>query len=144
MSKNNGRGLALGALIAGAVGYVAGILTAPKAGKETRQDIQNAAIKAKKEAETKLKGLHAELDTLINEGKKKATSAKATSKKELDAALKNAQKAKVKAREMLSAIHEGDAADEDLKLAIDDVKSSIDHLSKFLKKSNGQKSSKKA
>jgi gas vesicle protein len=134
MAKNTGRNWAVGALVAGVAGYVAGILTAPKSGKETRKDIQSAALKAKREAEAKLKTLHAELDDLIAEGKQKATSAKATGKKELDTALKAAQAAKKKAREMLSAIHEGDADDEDLQAAITEVKSSIKHLGAFLKK----------
>ena len=34
---------ALGALFAAAIGYIAGILTAPKSGKETREDLKNAA-----------------------------------------------------------------------------------------------------
>ncbi len=134
MGKNTGRNFALGAVIAGAAGYLAGILTAPKSGKETRKDIQTTALKAKREAENKLKELHAELDKLISLGKAKAKTAKTTGKKDLDAAIKKAQAAKDKAREMLSAIHEGDADDEDLKSAINDVKSSIDHLGKFLKK----------
>lgn len=42
---------ALGTAVAAGIGYVAGILTAPKSGKETRQNIQDQAIKAKKESE---------------------------------------------------------------------------------------------
>lgn len=134
MAKQTGRNWAIPALVVGAAGFVAGILTAPKSGKETRKDIQATAAKAKRDAEAKLKALHAELDGLIAQGKAKATNAKATTKKELDAALATANVAKKKAREMLSAVHEGDAADEDLQAAIKEVKSSIKHLGMFLKK----------
>jgi len=46
MSKDTGKKVALGALIAASVGYVAGVLTAPKSGKETRQDIKNTGRKS--------------------------------------------------------------------------------------------------
>ena len=42
--------IALGALIGAAAGFVAGILTAPKSGKETREDIKNVANDAKDKA----------------------------------------------------------------------------------------------
>lgn len=44
MSKGK---FAVGALVAAAAGFVAGILTAPKSGKETREDLKYAALKAK-------------------------------------------------------------------------------------------------
>jgi hypothetical protein len=56
-----------------------------------------------------------------------------TGKREWKEALSKAEDAKAKAREMLSAIHEGDADDHDLDQAIKDIKSSIAHLKKYLK-----------
>lgn len=44
MSKGK---IALGALFGAVTGFVAGVLTAPKSGKETRTDIKDAAVKAK-------------------------------------------------------------------------------------------------
>jgi gas vesicle protein len=126
MGKNKGRNLALGTVLVALAGYVAGILTAPKSGKETRKDIQKKAAQAKSEAEKKLKALHSELNDLISSGKKKAGDAKATAKSELSDALQKAQIAKDKAREMLSAIHEGDADDKDLQKAINEVNSAIE------------------
>jgi gas vesicle protein len=41
---------AIGALLGAAAGFVAGILTAPKSGKETREDIKDTAVKAKNTA----------------------------------------------------------------------------------------------
>lgn len=48
MSKNK---FAIGAIIGAAAGVVAGILTAPKSGKETRADLKNKAGDLKKKAE---------------------------------------------------------------------------------------------
>jgi len=131
MSKNNGRNLAVGALLVGLAGYVAGILTAPKSGKETRKDIQKKAAKAKSEAEKKLKSLHSEISELITAGKKNAKNISGSLKGDLDGALEKAQAARAKAREMLSAVHEGDAEDKDLQAAIKEVTSAIDHLKRF-------------
>lgn len=132
--KNNNKKLAIGTAIAAAAGYVTGILTAPKSGKETRKDIQSAAVKAKTETEKKLKQLHSELGKLIDQGKLRASSAKATAKTELDKAVASAQAAKDKARQVLSAIHEGDAEDDDLKNAVKEAKQAVADLKVYLKK----------
>lgn len=132
--KNESKKFAIGAAVAAITGFVAGILTAPKSGKETRMDIHNASIKAKAETEKKLKKLHSELGGLIDEGKTKASKAKTVAKAELDKAVKAAQAAKEKSREMLSAIHEGDAEDEDLKNAVKEAKQAAADLKVYLKK----------
>lgn len=130
----DGRKFAFTALLLGIIGYLTGILTAPKSGKETRKDIQNKAIKAKTEAEKKLKTLHSELSSLIETGTSKAKIAKKSAQTGLSNALDKATRAKEKAREVLSAVHEGDADDKDLQKAIDDVNSAIDHLKKYVSK----------
>lgn len=132
--NKEGRKVAVGAVIAAAAGYVAGILTAPKSGKETRKDLQNVAVKAKTEGEKKLKVLHSELGDLIEEGKKKSKDLASTAKGEFNEALAKAQRAKDKAREVLSALHEGDSEDQDLKKAINNSKKAIDNLKAYLKK----------
>lgn len=132
--QKTGRNIAFGALLAGIVGFVAGILTAPKSGKETRKDISDKAIKAKTEAEKRLKIAHSELDKLITKGKKKANTAKSTAKSGLADSMEKAQKAKEKAREMLSAMHEGGADDKDLQAAIKEVNNAIEHLKKYVAK----------
>lgn len=132
--KNGGRNIAIGALFIGLAGYVAGILTAPKSGKETRKDIQKKAARAKSEAEKKLKSLYSELNDLISTGKQRTQAMKSSAKSELTDALNKAQIAREKAREILSAVHEGDADDKDLQKAITEVKSAIEHLKKYVTK----------
>lgn len=126
--------LAIGSLIAAGIGYIAGILTAPKSGKQTRKDIHNASLKAKAEAEKKLKLLHSELNDLIAKGTAKAAKLKSAGKKELVELVANAQLAKDKAREILSAVHEGDADDKDLQKAVNEASKAVDHLKKYLNK----------
>ncbi len=50
MSKGK---FAIGALIGAAIGAAAGILTAPKSGKETREDLKKKADSVKADAEKK-------------------------------------------------------------------------------------------
>jgi gas vesicle protein len=47
-----GNKLAIGAIIGAAAGIVAGVLTAPKSGKETRDDIKRKASEAKDKVAT--------------------------------------------------------------------------------------------
>jgi gas vesicle protein len=135
MSKdsNNVKKFAIGATIAAAAGYVAGILTAPKSGKETREDIGRTARKAKNEAERTLKNLQGELINLIDQSKQQASKLGTSAKQELDAAVAAAQTAREKARQILSGFHEGDVDDKDLQKAIKEVNKAIEHLRKFLK-----------
>jgi gas vesicle protein len=113
---------------------VAGILTAPKSGKQTRNDIKEATSKGLLEAEKELKKLHTELTKVIDEAKSKSDELSGKAQKELVTLLEKAKDTKEKAREMLSAIHEGDAEDDDLKRAVKNANEALDHLREYLKK----------
>ena len=125
---------ALGALLAGIAGYVAGILTAPKSGKETRQDIKEGVEHGMAEAEKQLKKLHTQMSDLLGEAKTKATTLKGTAQSDLQTAIEKTTAAKEKARLLLSALHEGGAEDKDLKKAIDEANKAVAHLKTYLKK----------
>jgi gas vesicle protein len=132
--QNTIKKIAIGSTIAAAAGYIAGILTAPKSGKETRTDIKEATDRGIAEAEKDLKKLHTELDKVIKEAKTGRGKLGKKAEKDLGGLLDKAKDTKEKAREMLSAIHEGDAEDRDLKKAIKDANDAIDHLRDYLKK----------
>lgn len=132
--RNALKKMAIGSAVAAAAGYVAGVLTAPKSGKETRQDIKEAADKGWTQAEKELKKLHTDLDKVIKDSKKTGDKVSAKTKKELDTLVEKAQDTKEKARQVLSAVHEGDAEDKDLKQAIKEANEAIEHLRDYLKK----------
>lgn len=132
--RKRDRNVAIGTLIAAGIGYAAGVLTAPKSGRETRKDLQRAAIRAKREAEENFKSLHAELSKLIATAKRHGKSMTSAKKEEFDQAVNKAQKAKSKVGEILSSIHEGDAEDKDLQKAIEEVNAAIKHLRKYIDK----------
>lgn len=132
--RKRDRNVAVGTLIAAGIGYAAGVLTAPKSGRETRKDLQKAAVQAKKEAEKNFKGLHTELTKLISTSKKHGQKLAGAKKAEFDKVVESAQAAKKKVGEILSSIHEGEAEDKDLKKAVKEVNNAIDHLRKFIEK----------
>ncbi|USN95411.1 MAG: YtxH domain-containing protein [Candidatus Nomurabacteria bacterium] len=135
MSSNNGSKFAVGAMLGVVVGLVAGILTAPKSGKETRKDLKDTATKVFAEAEKRLKVLYSELDVLITKGKSKAGDLSGRSKEELDKALDVAQKAQVKAKEVISAVRGGETTNPELEKAIKEVTSAKNQLKKYLQSS---------
>ena len=134
MGKGTVKKFALGTLVAAAAGYVAGVLTAPKSGKETRADIKDVTAKGITEAEKQLKKLHTELNGLIEDAKLRGANANDKARKELDDIVDKAKVAKEKARVILSAIHEGDAEDQDLQKAIKEAHTAIKHLKTYLSK----------
>jgi gas vesicle protein len=132
--KKGAKKIAVVTLAAAAAGYLAGILTAPKSGKETRKDIKDNATKGYAEAEKQLKKLHTELNQTLEEAKVKVATLNGKAREELEAATAVAKQGKEKAREILSALHEGEAEDKDLQKAIKDAKTSLDHLKTYLTK----------
>ena len=134
--KSTDKKIALGTVIGIAAGFIAGILTAPKSGKETRKDIKDASSKVINEAEKRLKVLYAELDEAIVKATQKAKAYKGKGRDKLDQLVDKAKDAKQKAKDMLSAIRSGDAEDPDLKEAIAQSIEAKNHLLDYLKKNN--------
>lgn len=128
------RKFAIGAAITGLIGYIAGILTAPKAGKETREDIKNKAGETYAAAEKELKKLHTELNDLISDASEALSKLKGKSGEGLHEAIEKSQVAKQKARELLSSLHDGEAEDKELQKAITEASKAIEHLKEFLTK----------
>jgi gas vesicle protein len=126
--------IALGTLVAGAAGYIAGLLTAPKSGRATREDIKTATDNTISKTERELKKLHTELNELLSESKKRGTKVQGKAREEYQDVTEMAVKAKQKARELLSALHEGDADNKDLQRAMTEASKAIKHLRAFLKK----------
>ena len=135
MSKDANKKFALGALIGAAAGVITGLLTAPKSGKETRQDIKDTANKVVVEAEKKLKSLYKDLTVLIEKGTKRLSTESGKAKKELEKNLDKAKTAQSKAKEVISAIKSGEAASPDLKKAIKEISDAKEHFKDYLKQS---------
>lgn len=115
-------------------GYLAGILTAPKAGRETRADIGSAAQAGLDKAEQQLSDVVAELSNLLESTKVQVADLSDKARVEFEEATAKAKMARDKAREVLTAVHEGGAKDNDLNLAVVQADRALNHLREYLKK----------
>lgn len=131
--QHSGRKIAIGALVAGAVGYVTGILTAPKSGKETRDDIAGKASDLKDEGAERLEDLRNELEELISTAKDKTVALSAKAREEFNEAVVAAKDAKSKAGTVLKAAKAGEADDPDLNRAIKQASQAKKNLGKYFK-----------
>lgn len=125
---------AIGAGIAAGIGYLAGILTAPKSGKETRQDIKDKASEAYTAAGEELQKLHAELDDILAEATERINTLRGKGKATLDDAVKKGETAKSKAMEVMESLKTGEAEDKDLQKAIVEATKAVENLRNYLKK----------
>jgi gas vesicle protein len=134
MAKNNsGRKWALGALIAGAAGYVGGILTAPKSGKETREDIADKAVDVKNDTRVELENLQDDISDLLAKAKAKAESLGSQAREEINEAVLRAKDVQSKTSVILKAMKAGEAEDPELNKAVKQAKQAKKNLSKYLK-----------
>lgn len=115
-------------------GYLAGILTAPKSGRETREDMRRAAKSTMSEAEHQLKNISSELADMLDEARRRGSEMGDQARRELDDLSIKARIARDKAREVVTAVQEGDAKDDDLRLAVTQANLALNHLKEFLRK----------
>lgn len=131
--QHTGRKIALGSALAGVAGYLAGILTAPKSGKDTREDIADKADDLKDDAADQLVGLNDELKELIKTTKVKTIALSSTARAEFNEAVVRAKDAQNKAAQVLKAAKAGEASDPDLNKAVKQARQAARNLGKFLK-----------
>ncbi|OGL25893.1 hypothetical protein A3E49_00160 [Candidatus Saccharibacteria bacterium RIFCSPHIGHO2_12_FULL_49_19] len=135
MGKDNhtGRNIAIGAAIAGAVGYVTGILTAPKSGKETRADVAAKAGDLKQAALEEVVQLQGELKDLLARAKSETIALSGKARAEFNEAVARAKDAQSKLTTMLKAVKAGEAEDPELNKAIKQARAATKNLSKYFK-----------
>lgn len=133
MANNNKGKYALGAVLAAVTGYVTGILTAPKSGKETREDIAAKAGEAKSVAEDQLHKAEAELKEIAAKIQSQKNELSGKARIELNQAATKAKKAQDKAGQILKAARAGKAKNPDLNSALKQAKEAKKSLAKFLK-----------
>jgi gas vesicle protein len=97
----------------GGKGVVTGLLTAPKSGKETREDIKNKAGEIKGSAERKLKEAHKELGKLSDEAKLKAKELQGKAKEEAEELGKKADELRERVKAAITSIKSGDDDNDD-------------------------------
>ena len=135
MAKENhtGRKIAIGAAIAGLFGYLTGILTAPKSGKQTLADIAKKAGDIITKAEIELAELQVELKDIIKAVKNKSVALSAKARAEFNEAVIIAKDAHNKAASVLKAVKAGQAEDPELNKALKQARAASKNLAKYLK-----------
>jgi gas vesicle protein len=132
-NKSNVRKIAIGSMLAGVAGYVTGLLTAPRSGKETRQEIGDKVVDVKESAQAQLEELNEELRDLIKATKQKTVGLSSSARAEFNEAVIRAKDAQNKTTQMLKAVKKGEASDPDLGKAIKQAKLAAKNLSKYYK-----------
>lgn len=128
-----GRKIAIGATIAGIGGYLAGILTAPKSGKETRAEIADKAGEVKDEVGVDLQIAQDELGVVIKQASAKTVALGSVAREEFNEALLRAKDAQNKTKILLKAVKDGQAEDPELNKAVKQARQAKKNLAKFLK-----------
>ncbi len=129
--SNKGKKVALGAAVGAAAGFVAGVLLAPKSGKETRADLKNGADNAIKAANKQLHSAHDELSKLVDKTEAHVVKMGSAAKKETVDALASARKARDQAATVIAALKSGNSTNEDLDMAVKNARNALDSLKKY-------------
>lgn len=133
MSKNKADKLALGALIGGIAGYITGVLTAPKSGKQTRTDIVDKVDSVKDGAESQLQNAVDELTGTIDNLKSQGVALSSKARSEYDETMVRAKDVQNKARQVLKAVKAGEANDPELNKAVKQARQAAKNLAKYIK-----------
>lgn len=131
--QHTARKVAVGSVVAGVAGYLAGILTAPKSGQGTREDIARKATEVRSSAEDELQEINEELNDLVKTTKDKTQNLSSSAKAELNEAMIRAKDAQNKAAQVLRAVKNGEASDPDLNKAVKQGKLALKNLGRYLK-----------
>lgn len=132
-NPHTGRKIALGSAVAGLAGYLAGVLTAPKSGQQTRKDIIRKAENIKDDTEGQLIDLNDELKDLIKNTKVKTVALSSSARAEFNEAVVRAKDAQNKTAQVLKAAKAGEATDPDLNKAVKQARLAVKNLGKFFK-----------
>lgn len=120
--------------LAAAAGYVAGVLTAPSSGKETRQHLKDATNKSVAQAEKEIRRLQTEISGLVEDMNERRADLSRKSAQQVEDLIDSAKTARDKARDVLTAVRSGEAEDKDLKRAVAEANKRLDSVRKYLKK----------
>jgi gas vesicle protein len=130
--KKSSRNLIIGAAALGAVSYIAGILTAPKKGSETIDDIRHASVKAKIGLEKSLKKLYSDSSKQIERALNVNQNLTAQTKKELDSLVSALKKVKESIKIYLTSIRDGDIEENEITLLLTDGRNNAQRLKLFV------------
>ncbi len=122
------------AFLVGLAGYIAGLLTAPKAGKETREDIRRSLPVDKRDAIEKAEFLYSELNELLSNAVEDHEVLTTKALHKLNLALDKAKSGRDKLETVIEAVKHGEGSDRDLNQSIKEAEKAVVHFKKFMLK----------
>lgn len=128
--KGSSGKFALGAILGAAVGAAAALLTAPKSGKETREDIKNKATEVSHEALRQLRKVEGELNKRISDAKRLVSKYEGEAKREVENLITRAEKMKDRAVKMTEEL-KADTKNKVDERFLDDVRQVIADLERL-------------
>jgi gas vesicle protein len=134
MAKGNAKRFAITTALAAAAGYIVGVLTAPKSGKESRDDIKLAVDNSKAEVEKQLQHAQDELKKVIDQVTSTPAKLNTKAKAEFDDVISKANGAREKSQEVLRAVRKGSSDERELQVALNQARSALKHLRKYISK----------
>jgi gas vesicle protein len=133
MGKNT-KAVAILALVAFGAGVATGLLTAPKSGKETREDLKKASGKLKEELDKRYREVQGSLSDTIDQAMSQVGEFRGSAQEKLEMLIDQAKQAEYKVKDVYRGLKHGDADDKNLDKAIDEADKAKNHLFKFLNK----------
>jgi gas vesicle protein len=133
MGKNT-KAVAILALVAFGAGVATGLLTAPKSGKETREDLKKASGKLKEELDKRYSEVQGSLSDAIDQAMSQVGNFRGGAQEKLEYLIDQAKQAEFKVKDVYRGMRHGDVDDKNLDKAIDEANKAKNHLFKFLNK----------
>ena len=128
------RNVGIAAVVGLAAGYALGILTAPKSGKETREDIKDASTKAYKAAEARLKDTYEDLGDFIQKASSQAKKIGDKGRDQLDGLVSSAKDAQARVKKLVSSARNGEGTPEEFEDAVKAAREAKSDLQEFIDK----------
>ena len=131
---NNESKFVKGMLFGLIAGVAAGILLAPKSGKETRQDIKRVSQDAAHKAMEHVHKVQSDLANQLQKAEAQLKKMTSSAKDDAKAAVAAAKKSRDQLASVVDAVKNGSSDDEDLDIAVKNAEASLLSLKKYFKK----------
>lgn len=123
-------------LFIGSVGYILGLLTASKSGKDFRREIETTGRKNLINLEKQLKAQYSDLNNQLQVLENNLDASSKVVAEKINKYIVDVKKMQKKSKILLSALHDGTAEDDELIQVIDEINNLKSSIKKYFKHDN--------